>query len=223
VASLNLAYACDKRDTLIVVEENHFRLLKAAGASSHSLQIAKAVHGNSVWVVGNPEPPGYDAIVCDQPGIVIAAPAADCVTILFADSKRSVCAATHSGWKGTLGNVTRKTVEAMAGMGCKPKDIVAVIGPSIGVCCFEVGADVEDLFHDNLLLRQCIKVVKGKEKRRINLQNAVRLQLEEAGILHGNIDDFPSTFCTFCNEDRFFSYRRDGRPFGTQVGFIAIR
>jgi len=222
VASLNLAYACDKRDTLIVVEENHFRLLKAAGASSHSLQIAKAVHGNSVWVVGNPEPPGYDAIVCDRPGIVIAAPAADCVTILFADSKRSVCAATHSGWKGTLGNVTGQTMEAMAGMGCKPKDIVAVIGPSIGVCCFEVGADVEDLFHDNLLLRQCIEIVKGKDKRHINLQNAVRLQLEEAGILHGNIDDFPSTFCTFCNEDRFFSYRRDGRPSGTQVGFIAI-
>ena len=109
-------------------------------------------------------------------------------------------------------------------MGCKPKDIVAVIGPSIGVCCLEVGADVEDLFHDNLLLRQCIEVVKGKEKRHINLQNAVRLQLEEAGILHGNIDDFPSTFCTFCNEDKFFSYRRDGiRPSGTQVGFIAVR
>ena len=101
-------------------------------------------------------------------------------------------------------------------MGCKPKDIVAVIGPSIGVCCLEVGADVEDLFHDNLLLRQCIEVVKGKEKRHINLQNAVRLQLEEAGILHGNIDDFPSTFCTFCNEDRFFSYRR-------MVGHLALK
>ena len=222
VASLNLVCASDKRDTPLIVQENRYRLLKTVGASSHTLRIAKAAHGNSVWIVGNPEPPEYDAIVCNQPGIAIAAPAADCVMVLLADAKRSVCAVVHSGWKGTLRNVTRKTLEAMTSIGCNREDIVAVIGPSIGVCCFEVGMDVEKLFCDDSLLKQCVKVVEGKDKRHISLQLAVKLQLEDAGILCKNIDDSPSKLCTVCNADKFFSYRRDGRPFGTHIGLIAL-
>lgn len=223
VASLNLVYGSDKRDTPLIVQENRYRLLKTVGASSHSLRIAKAAHGNSVWIIGNPEPPEYDAIVCDQPGIVIASPAADCVMVLMADAKRSVCAVVHSGWKSTLGNVTRKTLEAMTSIGCNPEDIVAVVGPSIGLCCFEVGMDVEKRFCDDSLLKPCVKVVEGKDKRHISLQLAVKLQLKDAGILCKNIDDSPSKLCTFCNADKFFSYRRDGRPFGTHVGLIGLR
>ena len=101
VASLNLAFTPEKRDPLIVVEENRHRLLKSVGAPSHRFEMAKAVHGNTVWIIGTPQiPGGYDAIVCDKPGVVIAAPAADCVTIVLADDKRLVCAAVHSGWKG---------------------------------------------------------------------------------------------------------------------------
>lgn len=102
VASLNLAFTPEKRDPFIVVEENRHRLLKSVGAPSHRFEMAKAVHGNTVWTVGTPQLPGYDAIVCDKPGVVVAAPAADCVTIVLADDKRSVCAAVHSGWKGYL-------------------------------------------------------------------------------------------------------------------------
>ena len=100
VASLNLAFTPEKRDPPIVIEENRHRLLKSVGAPSHRFEVAKAVHGNTVWVVGTPQLPGYDAIVCDKPGVVVVAPAADCVTIILADEKRLVCAAIHSGWKG---------------------------------------------------------------------------------------------------------------------------
>ena len=102
VASLNLAFTAEKRDPIIVVEENRIRLLKSLGAPSHKFEVAKAVHGNTVWVVGTPQLPGYDAIVCNKHGVIVAAPAADCVTTILADEKREVCAAVHSGWKGKL-------------------------------------------------------------------------------------------------------------------------
>jgi hypothetical protein len=104
VASLNLAFTAEKRDPVMVVEENRHRLLKSLGAPSHRFEVAKAVHGNTVWVVGTPQLSGYDAIVCDKPGVVVAAPAADCVTIILADERRGVCAAVHSGWKGKYSN-----------------------------------------------------------------------------------------------------------------------
>lgn len=225
VSSLNLAYIPAKMDPSIVVEENRRRLLKAAGAtSSREFVLAKAVHGDCVWVVGSPEPPGYDAIVCDKPGVVIAAPAADCVTMVFADAYRAVCAVAHSGWKGTLANIARATVHTMmCQFGCNIEDIRATVGPSIGVCCYEVGVDVEKLFSGHSLLNGCMEVVEGKQKRHLNLQNAVALQLGEVGISPQHIDSSPSKLCTYCNDNLFFSYRRDGRPFGTHVGFIGLR
>lgn len=223
VSSLNLAYIPYKKDSFISVEENRCRLLKSVGAPSHKFQLAKAVHGNTVWSVGSPEPSGYDAIVCDKPGVVIAAPAADCVTIILADATKSVCAAVHSGWKGTLTNVIGTTINKMTrNFGCSVKDIKVIIGPSIGVCCYEVGDDVVQQFSDCALLRPCIETVVGKPKKHLNLQKALTLQLLDAGVSYENIDDSPSKLCTFCNEDRFFSYRRDGRPFGTHVGFIGL-
>ena len=223
MSSLNLAYNPDKKDPSISVEENRRRFLKAIGASSHNFQLAKAVHGNTVWSIGSPEPTGYDAIVCDKPGLVVAAPAADCVTVIVADATKSVCAAVHSGWKGTLANVIGATIETMnRNSGCNVQDIRAAIGPSIGVCCYEVGEDVVKPFSDHALLRQCIESVQGKVKKHLNLQKALRLQLEDAGVPCENVDDSPAKLCTFCNEDLFFSYQRDGRPFGTHVGLVGL-
>ena len=83
--------------------------------------------------------------------------------------------------------------------------------------------DVEKLFIDNPLLSQCMETVEGKTKKHLNLQKALRLQLEDIGVASDHIDDSPSKLCTYCNRDRFYSYRRDGRPFGTHVGFIGLR
>ena len=225
VSSLNLAFIVIKKDPPIVVEENRRRLLQAVGTPSHKFHLAKAVHGNTVWMMDDPEPTeGYDAIVCDKPGTIIAAPAADCVTLVLGDASKSVCAAIHSGWKGTLANVIGLTIETMKShFGCKVQDIRAAIGPSIGACCYEIGADVEKLFVSDSLLGQCLKTVEGKAKKHLNLQKALRLQLEEVGISSDHIDDSPSKLCTYCNKDKFYSYRRDGRPFGTHVGFIGLR
>ncbi len=225
VASLNLLFRPEKRDSLLVVKENRRRLLSAVGAPpTHRLIFPKVAHSSSVWVVGEPEPAEYDAIVCDRPGLAIAAPAADCVTVILGDPRKLVFAAVHSGWKGTAGNIAGAATEAMIGrLGCNPEDIRAAIGPSIGPCCYEVGDDREEIFRKDPLLRNCIKVVEGKPKRHLDLQMAVGLQLEEAGVLSSHIDRGPSKLCTYCNKERFYSYRRDKTPFGTLVGFIGLR
>ena len=127
-------------------------------------------------------------------------------------------------YTGTLANVIGATITTMTeNFGCKIQDIRAAIGPSIGPCCYEVGVDVEKLFHDNPLLGECMETVEGKTKKHLNLQKALRLQLENIGVTSEHIDDIPSKLCTYCNGDRFYSYRRDGRPFGTHVGFIGLR
>ena len=225
VSSLNLACLPYKKDSPLTVKENRRRLLDSVGASSYEFELAQAVHSNIVWTVGEPKPlSGYDAIVCAKPGIVIAAPAADCVTAILADPVKLVCAAVHSGWKGTLANVIGVAIKTMTEkFGCSTRDITAAVGPSIGACCYEVGEDVASLFSDHKLLSECVRAVEGKEKRHLDLQLSVRLQLEEAGVLSEHIDTSPSELCTLCNEDKFYSYRRDGRPFGTHVGFIGIR
>ena len=68
-----------------------------------------------------------------------------------------------------------------------------------------------------------METVDGKVKKHLNLQKALRLQLEDIGVSHEHIDDTPSKLCTYCNGDKFYSYRRDGRPFGTHVGFIGLK
>ena len=106
---------------------------------------------------------------------------------------------------------------------CDIGDITAAIGPSIGSCCYEVGTDVEKLFYDNPLLSQCVEKIEDKSKRHLNLQKVLRLQLLDLGVTSEHVDDSPSHLCTYCNKDRFYSYRRDGRPFGTHVGFIGLK
>ena len=129
-----------------------------------------------------------------------------------------------NSYAGTLASVIGATITTMAEQfGSKVQDIRAAIGPSIGPCCYEVGMDVEKLFIDNPLLSQCMETVEGKTKKHLNLQKALRLQLENIGVASERIDDGPSKLCTYCNGDRFYSYRRDGRPFGTHVGFIGLR
>ena len=83
---------------------------------------------------------GYDAIVTNQPGVILAVQTADCVPVLIFDPKQRVIAAVHAGWRGTLREVVPKTVRCMMDrFSCRPSAIVAGIGPSIRSCCYEVG------------------------------------------------------------------------------------
>ncbi|XP_068027264.1 purine nucleoside phosphorylase LACC1 [Melanerpes formicivorus] len=148
LSSCNLFSSSKRRDPQVVVKENLRRLARAAGFNPETFHRVKIDHANAVCVMGKTEPDSYDGIVTDQKGVTIAAPGADCIPVLFADPVRKACGAAHSGWKGTLLGVSMATVNAMvSAYGCNLKDILVVLGPSVGPCCYRLPHESAKEFH----------------------------------------------------------------------------
>ncbi len=164
---------------------------------------------------------GYDAIVTNQPGVLVAVETADCVPILLLDPVRGVSAAVHAGWRGALGGVVSKTVAVMQNrFGCSLRAIRAAIGPSIGVCCYEINGTVLAPLKRNVpYWAEVVEDVKGT-KAHLDLRGLNRRQLEEAGISPARIETV--NLCTACHPDLFYSYRRDGAGTGRMVSGIGL-
>ena len=164
---------------------------------------------------------GYgDGLITDEPGIYLAMRFGDCTPLIFFDPVRQAIGVAHAGWRGTMKNTAGATVQAMVTrLGCIAKNIMAVIGPAIGPCCYEVGPDVimaaEQAFGepDSLFSGR-----NGKADRAyFDMWEANRRQLADSGL--GQI--IQSRLCTACHTDLFFSHRaengRTGR-FGVMIG-----
>ena len=115
---------------------------------SQDVLLPKLTHSCNVEVVNERKMfLDTDALITQVPGLWIGVYSADCVPILVADTRLKVVAAIHAGWRGTVGGITRATVERMTtDFGCRPEDLQAVIGPSISPEAFEVGEEVVMLF-----------------------------------------------------------------------------
>jgi YfiH family protein len=218
-ASLNLGMRWG--DDQALVEENRRLLARHAGYDPEQLQITRHVHGTNVWKVGEPlpDPAEFDGLVCDHPGPVLGAFAADCIPMLFADPDARVIGAAHAGWRGTVGGVGKNVLARMIELGARADRVRVALGPSIGPCCFEVGPEVVAQFREAFGDVPGM-VVAGPAKDHIDLHVATRALLERAGVRPENIDDRPP--CTKCEADRFFSYRRDGLEGGVHMAFIAL-
>jgi len=219
-ASLNLGRRWG--DDADAVAENRRLLAEHAGYDPAQLVATRHVHGTDVWRVGEPlaDDAEFDGLVCDRAGPVLGAFAADCIPLLFADPLSGVCGAAHAGWRGTVAGVAANVVARMAEAGARVPDIRVALGPSIGACCFEVGAEVVAEFSAALPSVAGL-VVDGPRKQHIDLRRATRALLERAGVAPEHIDDTPP--CTRCERERFFSYRRDGKEGGVHMGFIGRR
>jgi YfiH family protein len=162
----------------------------------------------------------FDALITNKPGITLLIRVADCVPILLYDPVRRVVAVVHAGWKGTLANIVSATVERMcAHYGCRAADLLAGIGPSIGPCCFEVGADVAEQFRSAHGWSDCVRTdLKGF---RIDLPGANRESLLRCGVLPHNVE--MSGYCTACRLDIFFSHRGEQGNTGRFGLFAGLR
>ena len=126
---------------------------------------------------------------------------ADCVPLILYDSRNHIGAIAHAGWRGTAGKIGIKTAEKMyAEFGSKPEDMTVLVGPAISLCCYEVGEDVKE---------KLLSTVKNKSglynKSNVDLKKINARQFEEAGL--SKIDICP--YCTVCNNDLFYSYRKE--------------
>ncbi|CAJ1078538.1 laccase domain-containing protein 1 [Xyrichtys novacula] len=227
MSSLNLFSSSRRRDSRAVVTENRRRLAVHAGFPAQQLRLVQVNHANDVWVLGKEEPQSYDAMVTNRTDVVLAAPGADCMPILFADPVSKVIGVAHSGWRGTLMGVAMVTVEAMVTeFGCRASDILVAVGPSVGSCCFSLQREQALDFYN--IHPDCVPDPES-ETPHVNIRLANRLLLQRGGVLPENIHDDtvterPSvTPCTSCHPELFFSHRRDGKEFGTQVGYLWIR
>jgi YfiH family protein len=124
----------------------------SAGVAQNDLIRRRQVHGAQVSVHAagartDPHPSEADIIISADTGTTLAIQTADCVPLLLADRRTGAIAAAHAGWRGMAARVPQVAIEALAReFGARPGDLIAVLGPSIGACCYEVGADVRHAF-----------------------------------------------------------------------------
>ena len=232
LASMNLSYARgDKKEN---VDENFRRIAKVLGCGVDDFVLSHQTHTTNVRVVtesdrgkGITKERDYedvDGLITNIPGIVLSTFYADCVPLYFLDPREKVIGLSHSGWRGTVNKIGKITVEKMTEQyGCNPDDIIAVIGPSICVDCYEVSMDVAEEFKHVFKMADNInKIVipKNEEKAMLDLWQANIAVLLEAGIPKENIS-LPD-ICTACNKDVLFSHRASNGKRGNLGAFLVL-
>ena len=157
----------------------------------------------------------YDALVTCVPNKLLMTCFADCVPILLLDIQNKIVASIHSGWKGTVKQIAKNTIKYMEEKyHSNPENISAVIGPSIGPCCFEVKEDVKKQFVNSFGHGV---VVDNK----IDLWMSNKLQFINCGLKEENIECM--NICTCCNNDMFYSYRKGDIEEGRFGAFIMLK
>ena len=173
---------------------------------------------------GTVKPPydfDVDGLVTDCGETILSVRSADCVPILFYDIKKDICGAVHSGWRGTAGEISAVAIKMMTDAGSDKKDIVAAVGPCAGVCCYEVGSELYDIFTKSDHNNSKYFVPKENGKYFLDLTGLNTAVLLKNGISAENIS--ACNICTCCNTDMFFSHRMQGKERGTMASFIMKR
>jgi hypothetical protein len=187
-----------------------------------------------------------DGQISDEHGFLLAIQTADCIPVLVADRKRRVVAAFHAGWRGTVKRIVESGVGTMRlAFGSQPEDLIAAIGPGIGLCCYTVGEEVLSEFESQFsYARELFKEVFDSDPVRkkypmlfltqrapghspigpslhVDLVEANRRQLLAAGLKPESIQVIGG--CTQCHHDLFFSHRASQGHTGRMMAVIGIR
>jgi polyphenol oxidase len=155
-----------------------------------------------------------DGLVGTDAGVVLAVFMADCLPLLLADPGARVVAALHAGWRGLAAGVIEQGVAAFSRRGGRPAEAIALVGPAIGACCYEVGPEVADAVVGRY---PAAEATTRDGRLAIDTAAAAVQALERAGF--GEVR--AARECTAHQPERYFSYRRDGRT-GRQAGLIAL-
>jgi YfiH family protein len=213
------------------------RVARAVGAED--VITPSQVHGRDVVVIrrGSPRPverPTCDALVSDDPRAAVAIRAADCVPLLLVETRSGAVAAVHAGWRGVAAGAVPAAVDALTReSGGAPTDVHAAIGPSIGVCCYEVGSELVDAFaaagHPPHLVDRWFVAPPARRGRfepvphtpsrlRLDVAGAARDQLILAGVPETQI--YVSALCTAMHLDVLTSYRAEKEKAGRIAAVI---
>lgn len=248
-SSMNLSFS--RGDEQEAVLTNYQRIAAALGTDIEHFVCSDQTHTTNVRVVTEADLgkgvtcekdyTDVDGLITNIPGIVLATFYADCVPLYFVDPVKRVIGLSHSGWRGTVAQMGRVTVEKMEQeFGSKPQDIWAAIGPSICTKCYEVSRDVADRYLEGLrafatknglskeeiwnrfhsVFTQKDERQKQEEKYQMDLWKANELVMLDAGILPEHIEI--GGICTACNHDWLFSHRASQGKRGNLGAFLML-
>ena len=216
------------------VMENYRRMAAVLGTDAEKMVLSYQTHTTNVrkvteedagkGIVKERDYQDVDGLITDIPGITLVTFYADCVPLYFVDPVHRAVGLSHSGWRGTVGKIGKKTVERMEETyGSNPADIRAVIGPSICQDCYEVSVDVIDEFRQAFSEESWPELFYEKPdgKYQVDLWRANQIVLREAGIPANQIHT--TDICTRCNPSHLFSHRIMGTERGNLAAFLALR
>ena len=225
-ASLNCGIGSD--DDKAAVLKNRAAVAQDLDVAPGHLVTVRQTHSAKVAVVDTPwmreAAPEADALVTNRPGIALGILTADCVPVLFACEKMGIVGAAHAGWKGAIGGVIEKTVGEMMRLGAKSADIVAVIGPAIAGCSYEVSADfIKPFLEQDVENKKFFADAPKSGHLLFDLAGFVAERLAKTGV--GKIEQLDRD--TYAEETEFFSYRRSchrgEKDYGRQISAIALK
>ncbi|HQA06513.1 MAG TPA: peptidoglycan editing factor PgeF [Syntrophomonadaceae bacterium] len=230
-AYMSLNMALHVGDYPEAVLANRKKVLQLMGTDLSHMVCCQQVHSNQVAVVDSSYAgrgsqhyedalPSTDGLVTATPGLVLATFYADCIPVFLFDPVRKVAALCHSGWKGTMGLITTKTLEVMSSQfNCQPADIMVYIGPGISSCCFEIQADLADKVLSAFAADD--DIIISKQKRiRWDLKETIRRCVINFGVPESQI--IVSSWCTSCHTDYFYSFRKEQGITGRMAALIIL-
>ncbi len=229
-SSLNMAFQVG--DNPEAVLSNRRKVLNMLSFELEDMVCGQQVHGIGVCRVGKADRgkgayryqdgiPKTDAIITDVPGVVLASFYADCVPIFLLDPTNRAVGLVHAGWRGSMAKIVQIAVMAMSdAFTTKTEDCLAVIGPSIRSCCYEVDEPVlARMSAQGVKSEHYIKPGRQEGHWMLDLQRLNRDLLEEAGVAKVHL----SNHCTSCNRDLFFSYRGQSGVCGRMASLIGLK
>lgn len=222
--TLNLSFEVGDKPEAVV--KNRKKLAEVLGVAVESFMTLRQKHSSKVLKVGRKNRGSFlsnevcgcgDALVTSEPGALTLF-FADCLPIYLLEPEKRVAGLIHAGWRGLKSGIVKKTVEKMVSeFGILPQSLFAWLGPSIGPCCYQVSSDFLSYF----------RAYPGSFRKTIdgqiffNLKSIGHAQLLEAGVKKNNI--VTSYYCTFCQADLFFSYRRERGKTGRQAAILVVK
>ena len=230
-STLNFSFT--RGDNPEAVMENYRRIGQVFGKTESDFICTDQTHTTTVICVGKEEA-GYgvtkerpytdvDGLITNEPGVILSTFYADCVPLYFVDPVHRAIGLSHSGWRGTVGRMGQKTLEAMKeAFGTNPEDVIAAIGPSICQDCYEISEDVAEHFYkefeghgDEILIN------KGNGKYQLDLWKTNEIVMLDAGILPEHLA--VTNICTCCNEKVLFSHRASQGKRGNLAAFLMLK
>ncbi len=199
---------------------NRETVCRQVGLSLNRLTLPRQTHTDKHRLNDTPCEDETDAVILTEAGIAAMVQVADCVPIILYEPERHVGAVIHAGWRGTAQSITQKVAQTLVDQHqASPAAITAIIGPSIGGCCYEVSPEVAEQVALTIPGEKPAdyQVLQSNGKPRVDLKQINRLQLNQFGVSQIEILEA----CTLCETERLWSHRRGEA--GRQVAFLELK